>query len=146
MKRKTFIKISLSLLFLSFVGYLLGSSFTKTIENIIKKETDKLNINQSDVARFINEAAKEKFFIKFNRLKKALVMVHFKFRIFSKILPFRNKYVQYKSQFVGHFLLSTDFFRNGMDVEKDIVYMDFYNPYKQPCSNPFSSIYYPEKS
>ena len=41
------------------------------------------------------------------------------------------------------YLLSTDFFQNRMDERREVKYLGWYNPYKTPCANPFSSIYYP---
>jgi len=41
------------------------------------------------------------------------------------------------------YLVSTDFFNNKMDESKIVRYKGLYNPYKTPCANPFSSLYYP---
>ena len=34
------------------------------------------------------------------------------------------------------FLLSTDFFQNGMREDRPLQYVTFYFPYKSPCYNP----------
>lgn len=44
------------------------------------------------------------------------------------------------------FLASTDFFRNKMDLNKPVKYTGLYHPYKAPCANPFSAIYYPPET
>lgn len=44
---------------------------------------------------------------------------------------------------VEGFLPATDFFMNKMDENRQINYVGMYNPYKRPCANPFSFIYYP---
>jgi len=36
------------------------------------------------------------------------------------------------------FLLSSDFFWNGADVSKIVRYRAYYDPYVQPCANPFA--------
>jgi hypothetical protein len=41
------------------------------------------------------------------------------------------------------YLFSTDFFRNKMDESKVVKYVAYYNPFKIPCANPFSAMYYP---
>ena len=127
---------------LSFVSYSFIPGFTKTVRNILLKETEKLKVNASDISKFLDEATREQFFVKFSQSKKILIMLHYKFRILGALLPLKNKYIQYKGQFVGQFLMSTDFFINKMDESKTITYQGFYNPYKQPCSNPFSFIFY----
>ncbi len=47
------------------------------------------------------------------------------------------------SSLVEKYLLSTDFFLNKMDESRTVKYAGYYNPYKSPCTNPFSSLYYP---
>ncbi|UOR06567.1 hypothetical protein MUN82_05585 [Hymenobacter aerilatus] len=41
------------------------------------------------------------------------------------------------------YLLSTDFFQNRMNELKLVRYQGIYDPYKTPCANPFSALYYP---
>ena len=41
------------------------------------------------------------------------------------------------------YLLSTDFFQNRMDERKLVRFHSIYDPYKTPCANPFSALYYP---
>lgn len=47
---------------------------------------------------------------------------------------------------VKGFLLSTNFFMNKMDETRPVEYISLYNPYKQPCANPFSFMYYPQQN
>jgi hypothetical protein len=44
---------------------------------------------------------------------------------------------------IDGFLPATDFFLNKMDESRPITYLTLYDPHKRPCSNPFSSLYYP---
>jgi hypothetical protein len=50
------------------------------------------------------------------------------------------------SMITQEYLLSTDFFRNKMDESRIVKYIGFYNPYQMPCTNPFSSTFYPPAS
>jgi hypothetical protein len=43
---------------------------------------------------------------------------------------------------VSTYLLSTDFFQNGMDESKPVRYVGFYTPYLRPCAHPFSHAQY----
>lgn len=53
----------------------------------------------------------------------------------------------YTEILVKDYLLSSTFFKNKMDEAKVVDYTGVvYNPFKVPCSNPFSFIYYPENS
>lgn len=45
---------------------------------------------------------------------------------------------------VRTYLLSTDFFTHRMDEGRTVRYVGFYNPYKMPCLNPFSSFVHPQ--
>ncbi len=52
---------------------------------------------------------------------------------------------KYWDELTDTYLLSTDFFRNKMDESKLVTYTGtIYNPYKTPCSHPFSNLYYPD--
>ncbi len=144
MKRRTFVKIGIVLGGFGLAGALTIPSFKKTVVKILTKETTHLKIDQSAIGQFIQDANKEQYWLQFS-LSKKIMIVGFTYVGFLKsMLPYYNKYVQYRSQITGRFLLSTDFFLNKMDVAKTIQYKQFYNPYKQPCYSPFSVNFYPE--
>jgi hypothetical protein len=143
MKRRAFIKIGIALGVAAVAAYFF-TSFTGAVKKILRNETDMLQSDPASIDVFITEATNEQFFNTFSRVKKMLITMHTYAGPLSGLLPYRNKYIQYRGQITGQFLLSTDFFTKGMDTSTDVKYKGFYNPYKQPCSNPFSSIYYPE--
>lgn len=143
MKRRTFIKIGVGLGLAAIATYFF-SSFSGAVRKILVRDTSLLQVDPSSFDRFIADGTQEQFFATFSRVKKILITVHTYGGIFSRMLPYRNKYIQYRGQITGHYLLSTNLFVKGMDTSTEIQYTGFYNPYKQPCSNPFSSIYYPE--
>lgn len=112
---------------------------------MLQKDTAQLKLNKSSIEKFMKDANKEQFWVKFSRGKKILIVAFTYVGIFKSMLPFYNKYIQYRGQITGHFLLSTDFFMQKMDPNQQVQYTQFYNPYRQACYNPFSTHYYPEK-
>lgn len=143
MKRRTFIKIGIGLALAGIAAYFF-TSFTGAVRKMIANDTDMLQRDPDSIDQFISDATKEQFFNTFSRVKKILIAMHTYTGPLSALLPYRNKYIQYRGQITGQYLLSTNFFVNGMDSSKDVKYTGFFNPYRQPCSNPFSTIYYPE--
>jgi hypothetical protein len=144
MKRRTFIKIGVVSGALGLAGALTVPSFKKTVVKILTKETSNLNIDHSFIAQFIQDANKEQYWLRFSLSKKIMIVGYTYVGFLKAILPFHNKYVRYRGQISGRFLLSTDLFIKKMNVTEPIRYRQFYNPYKQPCANPFSVIFYPE--
>lgn len=136
------------LLLLATAGALLTSFFVSTFEKVIfkilSKDLSHLNINEQLFTQFIREARENNHWNKkfFNNKKQMLVRAYYLLTYIPIPLPYEYKYLQYRSEIVGDFLLSTDFFMNKMDVNKKITYLGLYNPYKRPCSNPFSNLYY----
>lgn len=144
MKRRTFIKAGIALTGLGLLAFFMIPSFKETIAKMLSRTTAQLKINPDFIDRFIQEATQEQLWSKFSRAKKVLIVIHTNFGFFKSILPYRNKYLLYKGQITGHFLLSTDFFLKKMDTTQSLAYIGFYNPYKQPCFSPFSSNFYRE--
>jgi hypothetical protein len=144
MKRRTFIKAGIALTGLGVVAFFMVPSFKETIAKMLSKTTAQLKIKPDFIDRFIQEATQEQFWSKFSRSKKILIAIHTNAGFLQSLLPYRNKYLLYKGQITGHFLLSTDFFLSKMDSTKPVTYIGFYNPYKQPCFSPFSSNFYRE--
>jgi len=61
----------------------------------------------------------------------------------AKLLGMKASKANLKFNVSQQYLLSTDFFRNKMDESKPVKFIGFYDPYQMPCSNPFTSLYYP---
>lgn len=123
------------------LGVLGIRSFETSLKSIILNDTRSLDIAEADVDRFIAEAKEEKFWQQFTFTKKGFLLAHT--WLGSEYLPYRLKYVQYRSHVVGTFLLSTDYFQNKMQAGKPVQYLAFYNPYKSACASPFSNLYFP---
>jgi len=144
MKRRTFLKAGIALTGLGVLAFFMIPSFQETIAKMLSKTTAQLKIKPDFIDRFIQEATQEQFWSKFSRSKKVLIVIHANSGFLQSLLPYRNKYLLYKGQITGHFLLSTDFFLRKMDTTQPLTYIGFYNPYKQPCFSPFSSNFYRE--
>lgn len=144
MKRRTFIKVSIALTGAGIISYLMLPGFIDAIKRILKEGSQGLKIDSLTIDQFIQDANTEQFWIKFSRSKKILIILHTYGSFLKNLLPYQNKYLLYKNQITGQFLLSTDFFLNKMDTAQPIAYLGFYNPYKQPCYHPFSVNYYHE--
>lgn len=123
-------------------AYIAFPTFEETVRRILKSDLSKLIIEEGAIEKFISEIKEENPW-RFSDDKKYLIMGHYYLGSDFLSLPYGAKNRQYRNYIVGTFLLSTDFFLNKMDSNKRIVYLGLYNPYKRPCGNPFSSMYYP---
>lgn len=52
-------------------------------------------------------------------------------------LPMGHPIRRLENYSVSNFLLATDFFQNGADINREVKYLGFYDPYKRPCVNFF---------
>ena len=141
-RREAFKVIGVSVFGISVSGgiYIYSKSFEEVVKHIIITSTIGLDISKNDIDLFIEDASKESYWNYFGSYKKLFVKYHA--MIDDKIpLPFKNKYKSYSSKIVMQFLLSTDFFLNMMNNQK-IRYIQFHNPYKVSCGNPFTNMYY----
>lgn len=144
MKRRTFIKAGVALGVVSMGSYFALPRFRDAVLKILKQDTGKLIMLSGAYEQFVAEATREQFWVSFSLSKKVLIILHTYGGILRSVLPLANKYQNYRGQIVGRFLLSTDYFTNKMNSTERVTYIAFYNPYKQPCSSPFSTIFYPE--
>ncbi len=53
-------------------------------------------------------------------------------------LSFTKKFKQFEEYVCTIFLLSSDFFYSGADVERVVKYSSLYDPYEAGCDNPFA--------
>jgi|GEM_PF-2424987 len=144
MKRRTFIKTGIVLGGVGLLTFLSVPSFQKTVKKILIKDTAQLKLDESVIDQFLTDASREQFWLRFSTAKRIMIIGYTYAGFMKSILPYHNKYVRYRGQITGRFMHSTDFFMNKMDTEKPVQYTQFFNPYKQPCNNPFAVIHYPE--
>lgn len=141
MKRRKF----LGILSLGTVGAAVGvialPDFDKIVKTIIAHDTKNLNVSEGVIELYLKDARGKRIFDHLGFSKKEFIRFNHLFGSPS-FFPYRNKYEQYRSEIVGHFLLSTDFFSHKMDTSRVIKYESFYDPYYRPCSHPFSNLFY----
>jgi len=151
MKRRRFLGVGIvSAVGIAIGSYISFSSFEELIKGIIGEDTKSLHISEKVVDDFLIAARSEHawdkfpFFGSFSKEE----FVKWGYRLSNPIfnLPYQTKLDVYRSEIVGLFLLSTNFFQNKMDTTKPIRFMRIYNPYFSPCANPFSNSYYPSPS
>ncbi len=143
MERRRFLKYIGAGSVLAALGVVGVSSFQTTLKNMILEDTKGMGIEEKDVDRFLADAKAERFWEQYDLTKKGFIVAHTWLGL--EVLPYKVKYNQYRSQVIGYFLLSTDYFTNKMNPNLPVNYIAFYNPYKTACSSPFSNFHYPAK-
>ncbi|MFT3746775.1 MAG: hypothetical protein QM768_00590 [Agriterribacter sp.] len=127
-------------------AYVFFENFEKFARKVIQKNTDGLKIDPKEIDKFFAAAAKENLWnINFPFHHRQILKWHYYIDNGIFTLPYIANYNTYKSKIVLTFLMSTDFFTNKMDESRAIKFTSIYDPYKIPCSNPFSNIFYPEE-
>jgi len=51
---------------------------------------------------------------------------------------YANKLHNFEERVISRFLLSTDFFWDGANEKQVITYLNYYDPHRSPCQNPFA--------
>lgn len=123
------------------IGSIVFRDFENTVRKILIEDVGHLNIKISDIDKYIADAKKKNTWNKYDFVKTQFIRTHFLISNYIE-LAYYEKYIQYRSEIVGHFLLSTNFFINKMDETASINYTSVYDPYETPCANPFSYSYY----
>ncbi|MDX1629013.1 MAG: hypothetical protein R3345_09965, partial [Fulvivirga sp.] len=108
---------------------------------IIKEDLKSLKIDVHVIDQFYHEAEEEGIWdmMFYNFQKREFLRWHYIFTNINIKLPYFNKYQDFRSEIVGLFLLSTNYFVKPR--KEKIQYLAIYNAYKRPCFNPFSAAY-----
>jgi len=126
-------------------GLIYKERFEGLAKKIILKDTASLKIAPEEIDKFFTDASRDGLWDKlFPFSHKQLLKWHYHLDNGLFKLPYATNYNVYRSKIVGTFLLSTNFFKNKMDPNKPVKYEYLFDPYKYPCSNPFSNLYYPQ--
>lgn len=142
MKRRNFLGIlSIGAVGAAAVGAIALPDFEKTVSTILSYDTKDLKISEGTIEIYVKEAQAKGIFNDLGFSKREFIRINHLLGSPS-FFPYRNKYEQYRSEIVGHFLLSTDFFSNKMNTDRTVKYVSFYDPYFRPCSHPFSNLFY----
>lgn len=98
---------------------------------MIYKELSFLKLDPEGVTKFVSDFSKNKE-ISYRLTVKGYALLGISSSRSGKV-----------NQLVSSYLLSTDFFANGMDERNTVRYVGLYNPYTRPCTHPFSHVHYP---
>lgn len=142
MERRKFLKITgigvAGLAALPIVSYSV-ISFENTAVNLILDEYPYLKIHRQEAEKFV-AVYYERLFRDMGKKEMIEFKAKLKVHYFSKRSSENSILIKNLTE---NFLFASDFFVHGMDEKKPVAFMGLYNPYKTPCLNPFSHLYYP---
>jgi hypothetical protein len=137
MRRRNFIKLTGLGAAIVAIPSLVFASTTpeEAVVGLIRNEFPYLQLDQKGVEQFAIDYYKAN-----KKLSSFAVQLKMKTCYFAKLDRNQSELV---SDVISKYLFATDFFLNKMDETKPVNYLGMFNPYKTPCANPFSFIYYP---
>lgn len=107
---------------------LFTTTFERAAREIILSDLNFLKLDDKGVRDFVAAYAKEK-------------SSNYKWAVKGyQLLGIGSSHSGKIHQMVTSYLLSTDFFRRGMDESKVVKYVGLYDPYTRPCLHPFNHI------
>jgi hypothetical protein len=109
--------------------------FRRTVRRILKRDTSDLTVAKGAISRFLTDADEERYWRQFGLAKRALICVQDALALVGIHTPWYGKYLRYRNEITGRFLLSTDFFHEKHHEGRQISYVGFFNPYKAACGN-----------
>lgn len=144
MTRRKFLTIAIALVVTFIGGMFIFVPFEKVITGILKNQLSYLKLNPGALDSFARDIKKTNYYTNknFGWGKQLFVRIYRFIENPWITWPGKSKYDQYVTFFVNDFLLSTDFFYNKMNELETVNYTALYEPYKRPCSNPFSNLFY----
>ncbi len=118
------------------------TNMQQVISDILLENIQGLKIERSDVQKYAQDMI-ENNALNMSFASTQLLCVYQMRGAETLLFPFNRKYHQLCTDMTAQFLLSTDFFINKMDEERQIKYSGtIYSIYKRACANPFSGLYY----
>lgn len=135
MRRRNFLKLAgagTAAVVVLPAGWYKAISLHEAAASIITRELNYLKLEPRGVVQFVDEYLKDPM-SQFSATKVKPYYVLHAGGSQWKVADMTQKY-----------LLSSDYFINKMDDSKTVQYLGFYNPYRRPCANPFSSLHYPD--
>jgi hypothetical protein len=136
MRRRNFLKIAgagTAAVVALPAGWYVATSVQEAATGIITRELGYLKLEPQGVARFVDDYLKDPLSQYTPGKLKAYYALRTGADASMMVADLTRKY-----------LLSSDYFINKMDEHRTVQYLGFYNPYRSPCANPFSSIHYPD--
>lgn len=137
--RRAFFRGGIATIILLGIGFMVFD-FKKTVRRMLKRDVKKLGVTSDDLRTFMADAGKERFWAQFSVAKRVLICVQHALLVVGIRTPWYGKYLRYRNQITGHFLLSTDLFQSPYTEGQTVKYIGFHNPYKAPCASPFSNL------
>lgn len=122
--------------------YFKKKSFFEVVKDIIITDTNTLNISSIVYKEFLKNAEENQSWCPLSDGKIKFLTIFHSYNLQYVPSDFSVKYHQLRADIVAWFLLSTDFFIHKMDTSKEIKFLVLYHPYKIPCMNPFSNLFY----
>jgi hypothetical protein len=116
------------------------SSNERAIADILRMRLDYLQLDEAGVQRFAHDFAERNILN-----KRALNAADALWPVF-RYLPTERHYswtthVNYaEERIVSNYLMSSDFFVNGEDYAKPVMYLGFYDAMTHACANPFKQL------
>lgn len=141
MKRRTFLAATAATLAAG--GALLGlnlNSYQNIVKNVVRTKLDYLKISDEELDKFAQAyetvMAKPKAKVLLIDLSYKCSSINFCNKKLGERLSYFEQYV------ITYFLKGSDFFINGMDESREVKFLtlDFLDPYKAPCYNPFAKL------
>lgn len=115
-------------------GRFFTMTFERAVEDLIRSELPFLNLDQAGLTSFANEYSKFQN-QKFKSIVKGYSLLGISASQSGKI-----------HTIVSTYLLSSDFFINNMDEKRVVRYIALFDPYRRPCTHPFSHLHYPDRT
>ncbi len=100
------------------------------VERKIRQELSFMKLDENGVREFVSEYTKNMSW------KTKLALKSF------ALSPLTSRQSRKIHRLMTMYILSTDFFDNGMDESRTVKYIAIYDPQGRPCINPFSYAHY----
>lgn len=134
MTRRVFLGLTISTSAILLSGSFQFFNTKKRFHIFIKNLWPWLNIDPEAINKFMDDYYKYKCNTLSCQIKLSLLLMLESTPIFHNIRQKGRKI--YREKLTNQFLLSTDFFQEGMDESRTIKYVLYYDPYINPCYTP----------
>ncbi len=116
------------------LGYISTTIYDAAV-GLILNELDYLHLDKPGVEQFVQDYYKTHF------IQESL-QIQLRMKTYYH-LSVKSADSYLVKELVYDYLAATDFFINKMDESKPVKYLGIVNRFSQPCSHPFSFLYYP---
>ncbi|WP_205499834.1 twin-arginine translocation signal domain-containing protein [Rufibacter psychrotolerans] len=139
MNRRNFLRVTslagAATIALPSLGYM-TTSLKDAAVGVIINELNYLTLDRAGVEQFVDDYLRGHYINSSLKAQFSLISCYYLGGNVTKSLTI--------PKLVQSYLISTDFFLNKMDERRTIKYINRNMPYKLPCYNPFSALYYPQ--